>query len=145
MLFKLDFFFFILPFPFYFATAEMLAELVRREKEANIKPDSDVDIYMKVGRNLLSITTFENCSTKIFYFENGLYLSRLMRNWEYIYGQLLLWAPLQILPFEEICTIWQIMFKLKSSKTKLFCPDFHSLLKVWIVILCHFINLFLLI
>ncbi|KAK4590501.1 hypothetical protein RGQ29_020878 [Quercus rubra] len=26
---------------------EMLAELVRREKEANIKPDSDVDIYMK--------------------------------------------------------------------------------------------------
>ncbi|KAL0010559.1 hypothetical protein SO802_005667 [Lithocarpus litseifolius] len=26
---------------------EMLAELVRREKEANIKPDPDVDIYMK--------------------------------------------------------------------------------------------------
>ena len=58
----------------------MLAELVRREKEAIIKPDPDVDIYMKVGRNLLSITTFENCSTKIFYIENGLYLSRLMRN-----------------------------------------------------------------
>lgn len=27
---------------------DMLAELSRREKEANIKPDSDVDIYMKV-------------------------------------------------------------------------------------------------
>ena len=129
MLFKLDFFFFILPFPFYFATAEMLAELVRREKEANIKPDSDVDIYMKVGRNLLSITTFENCSTKIFYFENGLYLSRLMRNWEYIYGQLLLWAPLQILPFEEICTIWQIMFKLNQAKPNFSVRIFTAYLK----------------
>ena len=36
----------------------MLSELARREKEANIKPDPDVDIYMKVGRNLLSITAF---------------------------------------------------------------------------------------
>lgn len=26
----------------------MLAELSRREKEANIKPDPDVDVYMKV-------------------------------------------------------------------------------------------------
>lgn len=29
--------------------ADMLAELSRREKEANIKPDPDVDIYMKVS------------------------------------------------------------------------------------------------
>lgn len=28
--------------------ADMLAELSRREKAANIKPDPDVDIYMKV-------------------------------------------------------------------------------------------------
>lgn len=28
--------------------SEMLAELSRREKEANIKPDPDIDIYMKV-------------------------------------------------------------------------------------------------
>jgi hypothetical protein len=26
----------------------MLAELSRREKEANIKPDPDIDVYMKV-------------------------------------------------------------------------------------------------
>jgi hypothetical protein len=28
--------------------ADMLTELSRREKEANIKPDPDVDVYMKV-------------------------------------------------------------------------------------------------
>jgi hypothetical protein len=28
---------------------EMLAELSRREKAANIKPDPDLDIYMKVS------------------------------------------------------------------------------------------------
>ena len=28
----------------------MLAELSRREKAANIKPDPDIDIYMKVLR-----------------------------------------------------------------------------------------------
>jgi hypothetical protein len=27
---------------------DMLTELSRREKEANIKPDPDVDVYMKV-------------------------------------------------------------------------------------------------
>lgn len=30
----------------------MLTELSRREKEANIKPDPDIDVYMKVT-NLL--------------------------------------------------------------------------------------------
>lgn len=30
--------------------AEMLAELSRREKEANIKPDPDLDVYMKVSK-----------------------------------------------------------------------------------------------
>jgi hypothetical protein len=30
-----------------------LAELLKREKAANIKPDSDVDIYMKVGKKNL--------------------------------------------------------------------------------------------
>lgn len=31
----------------------MLAELLRREKEANIRPDPDIDIYMKViSRNI---------------------------------------------------------------------------------------------
>lgn len=29
--------------------AEILAELLRREKAANIKPDPDIDIYMKVA------------------------------------------------------------------------------------------------
>lgn len=28
---------------------EMLAELAKREKEAGIFPESDVDVYMKVG------------------------------------------------------------------------------------------------
>lgn len=28
---------------------DMLTELARREKEANIKPDPDIDIFMKVG------------------------------------------------------------------------------------------------
>lgn len=28
--------------------AEMLAELLRREKELKIKPDPDIDVYMKV-------------------------------------------------------------------------------------------------
>jgi hypothetical protein len=27
---------------------DMLTELSRREKEANIKPDPDIDVYMKV-------------------------------------------------------------------------------------------------
>lgn len=31
-----------------FLCADMLAELSRREKEANIKPDPDLDFYMKV-------------------------------------------------------------------------------------------------
>lgn len=30
----------------------MLAELSRREKAANIKPDPDIDVYMKVRRKL---------------------------------------------------------------------------------------------
>lgn len=29
-------------------STEMLAELSRREKEAKIKPDPDIDIFMKV-------------------------------------------------------------------------------------------------
>jgi hypothetical protein len=32
-----------------FIFTDMLAELSRREKEANIKPDPDIDVYMKVG------------------------------------------------------------------------------------------------
>lgn len=39
----------------------MLAELSRREKEANIKPDPDVDIYMKVS----SVTHIRNLDMKI--------------------------------------------------------------------------------
>ena len=31
---------------------EMLAELLRREKEAKIKPDPDIDAYMKVRRKI---------------------------------------------------------------------------------------------
>jgi hypothetical protein len=30
----------------------MLAELSRREKEANIKPDLDVDVFMKVRKDI---------------------------------------------------------------------------------------------
>lgn len=30
----------------------MLAELSRREKEANIKPDPDLDVFMKVSETL---------------------------------------------------------------------------------------------
>lgn len=41
-------------------TADMLTELSRREKEANIKPDPDIDLYMKVriSRNFSSSTIF---------------------------------------------------------------------------------------
>ncbi len=35
-------------------SADMLAELSRREKEANIKPDPDIDIYMKVRQKILA-------------------------------------------------------------------------------------------
>jgi hypothetical protein len=31
-----------------FSITDMLTELSRREKEANIKPDPDIDVYMKV-------------------------------------------------------------------------------------------------
>jgi hypothetical protein len=31
----------------------MLAELSRREKEANIKPDPDVDVFMKVRKGII--------------------------------------------------------------------------------------------
>jgi hypothetical protein len=31
----------------------MLAELSRREKEANIKPDPDVDVFMKVRKYII--------------------------------------------------------------------------------------------
>ena len=34
----------------------MLAELPRREKAANIMPDPDIDIIMKVRKKLLSLT-----------------------------------------------------------------------------------------
>lgn len=34
----------------------MLTELSRREKEANIKPDPDIDIYMKVKRRSFLFT-----------------------------------------------------------------------------------------
>jgi len=34
--------------------AEMLAELAKREKQAGIFPEKDVDVYMKVGVSSLS-------------------------------------------------------------------------------------------
>lgn len=33
--------------------AEMLMELARREKAANIKPDPDIDLFMKASRKIL--------------------------------------------------------------------------------------------
>ena len=72
----------------------MLAELARREKEENIEPDPDLDIYMKVGWNLLSIIHLEIVALNLFFFltnkietwklinlvyiEKGMRLSRLM-------------------------------------------------------------------
>ena len=72
----------------------MLAELARREKEENIEPDPDFDIYMKVGWNLLSIIHLEIVALNLFFFltnkietwklinlvyiEKGMRLSRLM-------------------------------------------------------------------
>ena len=38
-------------------STDLLSELSRREKEANIKPDPDIDVYMKVRKKLLSILT----------------------------------------------------------------------------------------
>ena len=37
---------------------EMVAELARREKEANIKLDPDIDIYVKVSKNATSMDLF---------------------------------------------------------------------------------------
>jgi len=34
-------------------SAEMLAELSRREKEASIKPDPDIDVFMKVREAII--------------------------------------------------------------------------------------------
>ena len=48
----------------------MLAELARREKEENIEPDPDLDIYMKVGWNLLSIIHLEIVALNLFFFFN---------------------------------------------------------------------------
>ena len=39
----------------FWLSVEMLAELARREKTANIKPDLDIDVFMKVRQKLLSI------------------------------------------------------------------------------------------
>jgi hypothetical protein len=44
---------------------EMLTELARREKAANIKPDHDIDVYMKV--RLLQITKSILCFKKSIY------------------------------------------------------------------------------
>lgn len=41
-------------------SAEMLAELSRREKAANIKPDPDIDIYMKVSMWTYTVFTRVN-------------------------------------------------------------------------------------
>lgn len=48
-----SFSFFLFCFPFNYNTlllvnAELLAELIRREKAAGIKPDPDIDVFMKV-------------------------------------------------------------------------------------------------
>lgn len=42
-------------FIFFPHFVEMIAELLRREKESNIKPDPDIDVYMKVR----SIVTYK--------------------------------------------------------------------------------------
>lgn len=45
----------------------MLAELSRREKAANIKPDPDIDVFMKVRIKLPSIVkyTIDPCTQKV--------------------------------------------------------------------------------
>lgn len=37
---------------------DMLAELSRREKTANVKPDLDLDIYMKVRKHKIRVVSF---------------------------------------------------------------------------------------
>ncbi|KAH7547344.1 hypothetical protein FEM48_Zijuj01G0299800 [Ziziphus jujuba var. spinosa] len=44
---------------------EMLSELSRREKAAKIKPDPDVDIYMKVRKDLLCIMYLLECKKEM--------------------------------------------------------------------------------
>lgn len=39
----------------------MLAELSRREKAANLKPDPDLDVYMKVSEQQQKIKTLSTC------------------------------------------------------------------------------------
>ncbi|KAK4357468.1 hypothetical protein RND71_023078 [Anisodus tanguticus] len=51
------------------ARYEMLAELSRREKEANIKPDPDVDIFMKVKTYQQNIQSYAHTS-RLFLFVN---------------------------------------------------------------------------
>lgn len=45
--------------------ADMMMELSRREKELNIMPDPDVDIYMKVRESSYKNTIWINCSNFI--------------------------------------------------------------------------------
>lgn len=42
----------------FWPCADMLAELSRREKAANIKPDPDIDVFMKVRIKLPSIVKY---------------------------------------------------------------------------------------
>lgn len=46
---------------------DMLVELSRREKEANIKPDADIDVYMKVKSFTWKNWREHNGAESIFY------------------------------------------------------------------------------
>ena len=52
----------------------MLAELSRREKAANIKPDPDIDVFMKVRQKLLCEIFTSSAEFELFVFsgEHGL-------------------------------------------------------------------------
>ena len=56
---------------FFWLSADMLAELSRREKAANIMPDPDIDAFMKVGQKLLCGIFTSFAEFELFAFSGG--------------------------------------------------------------------------
>lgn len=66
----------------WYVSTDMLTELARREKGANIKPDPDVDVFMKVSKKEAMITLSNYCYYCLFHTKKG---KNLSLNWFMIY------------------------------------------------------------
>ena len=52
----------------------MLSELSRREKAANIKPDPNIDVFMKVTKNKKFLSVFISQNKKGGYYFDGCFI-----------------------------------------------------------------------